>query len=244
MKLRNVLIVFTILCCVELSAQEFAVGIKGGLNTNSIGDINSRGGSFETGHPDELFSPNKEIGYQFGAFLNIEFGKFFIRPEINYVQLNNSYSFPQAETSWSASKTDIPILLGYRIIGPIAPYVGFGFNLYGDVKMESANNTPGKTNINYFNSTTTLNFGINVEFKRFGIDLRYEMGNTETEEELQDFIFSGNGATGVNLADILPYKPSQFSLSVNIFLFRTNADDIGGLFSGLFKGKCHCPYTK
>ena len=77
-------------------------------------------------------------------------------------------------------------------------------------------------------------------FKRFGIDLRYQMANKETIEERQDFNFS---ATGVNQADIYSYKPSQISLSLNIFLFRTNADDIGGAFANLFKNnKCYCPY--
>ena len=66
------------------------------------------------------------------------------------------------------------------------------------------------------------------------------MANKETIEERQDFNFS---ATGVNQADIYSYKPSQISLSLNIFLFRTNADDIGGVFANLFKSnKCYCPY--
>ena len=238
------LCVFLFFFSFSIFSQEFAVGIKGGLNNNTIGDINSIGASFETGHPDELFSPEQKMSYQFGAFLDVRFGKFFFRPEINYVDLKNSYVFPEGVSEWSTTKIDIPILIGYTIFNPVSVYVAPGFNFYNNVTMESANNTQGPSDINYYKSATNFNFGVNIEFKRFGVDLRYEMGNKETEVERQDFIFSRDGALGINQADIYSYKPSMVSLNVNIFLFRTNSDSMKGLFAGLFKGKkCHCPYN-
>ncbi len=225
-------------------AQEFAFGLKGGFNNNSIGEINSIPGSC-VGCPDESFSANNDVSFLVGAFLNVEFGKLFVRPEINYVDLKNSYTFPEGESQWSTSKTDIPILIGYKIFDPVSIYAGPGFNFYGDVTMESANNTQGESAINYLKSTTTLNFGVNVEFRRFGIDLRYEVANKDTEIERQDFIFSGDPGLGINQADIFAYTPSQINLSVNVFLFRTNSEDARGFLSGLFrKDKCHCPYSK
>ena len=240
MNKRNLLITAFILVCFFSYSQEFAIGIKGGLNNNTIGNLNSRGGSFQTGHPDEIFTPNNKMGYLFGAFLNIEFGKLFIRPEVNYVELKNSYDFPNLESNWSTNKIDVPVLVGYKIFDPVSIYLGPGFNFYSDVILDGANNTHGPSAIAYYKSTTTLNFGVSVEFKRFGVDLRYEMANKETPEELQDIHHS---VYGTNLTDVFSYKPSQISLSLNVFLFRTNADDIGGLFSGLFRSnKCYCPY--
>ena len=222
------------------NAQEFALGLRGGLNNNTIGDINSIGGSFQTGHPDEVFSPNKKTGYQFGAFLNIEFGKFFVRPEINFVELKNSYDFPNSESKWSTSKMDIPLLIGYKIYEPVSIYVGPGFNFYDDALLEGANNASGASKINYISSATTFIVGVNVEFKYFGVDLRYEMGNKEILEERNDMHFSD---FGINQADIYSYKPSMISINLNVFLFRTNAEDVGGIFSGLFRNKkCYCPY--
>ncbi|MBT8271032.1 MAG: hypothetical protein KJO25_03205, partial [Bacteroidia bacterium] len=82
--------------------------------------------------------------------------------------------------------------------------------------------------------------GLQVKWKRFGADLRYEIGTTETEEELLDIV---NSAYGVNLADLLPYTPNVLSLSFTVDIFRTDSLDTGGLFSGLFRGnKCYCPY--
>lgn len=237
-----------LLCVIVLAistlthSQEFAFGLRGGLNNNTIGDINSIGGSFETGHPDEIFQPQKEIGYQFGAFLDVSFGKFFLRPEINYVSLKNTYDFPDRTSNWSTSKIDIPLLIGYRVFKPIGIYAGVGLNIYDDVILDGANNVDGPSAIDYYDSTTTLNIGIQAEFKYFGIDLRYEVANKSLVEERNDFEFS---AFGINQADIYDYTPNMLSLSINVFVFRTNADKVGGIFSGMFRNnKCHCPYTK
>jgi hypothetical protein len=81
-----------------------------------------------------------------------------------------------------------------------------------------------------------------VKIKRIGIDLRYEGGIKETQEELVDIIYS---SYGVNLADLRSYKPNTLRLSVSFDLFRTDGDQIGSIFSDLFKGNsCHCPYNK
>ena len=236
------ILVLLLLFCSFTNAQEYAFGIKGGLNYYNIGDINSRGGSFQTGHPDEVFSPINEMGIQYGAFLDIAFDKFYIRPEINFVSNNNNYEFPVKTSQWEATKTDIPVLFGYKVFDPISIYVGPSFSIFKKMTIEGANNTDGESPIDFDKATTNLIFGVQVEFKRFGIDLRYEYGLKETIREFgdnyQDFHHS---VYGINIADIYSYKPSQISLSLNIFLFRTNGDDISDIFSNLFKGNsCDC----
>ena len=243
MNKRILLLAFFLSICPLINAQEFAIGIKGGLNYYNIGDIYSRGGSIQAGKPDETFTPNNEMGYQFGAFFNVEFGKLFIRPELNFVTNKNSYDFPIKTSQWKATKTDVPLLIGYKIFDPIAIYVGPSFSFFSNMTMEGANNLPEEAPIAFEKTATSLMIGIQVEFKRFGVDLRYESGmkNTtgEFDDNWHDFYYS---IYGVNIADIWSYKPSQISLSFNIFLFRTNADDLSGIFSGLFKSsKCWCP---
>jgi hypothetical protein len=239
---KPLILVFLFAMISFANAQEYAVGIKGGLNYYSIGDINSRGGSFETGHPDEIFSPNKEIGTQFGVFFNVAFGNFYVRPEINFVSNNNNYDFPLRTSHWKATKTDVPILIGYKVYDPISIYLGPSFSFFNKMTLEGANNNTDANPINFEKTTSNLIFGIQLEFKRFGVDLRYELGSKETEGEsgdnYQDFQHS---AFGINIGDIYPYKPSQISLSLNIFLFRTDGGEISDIFSKLFKGKgCNC----
>ena len=233
------ILVLLLLLCSFLNAQEYAIGIKGGLNYYNIGDIVTVGSNGPQGPVAGLiFEPVKEIGYQFGAFLNVAFDKFYIRPEINFVSNKNNYDFPLQTSYWTASKINVPLLLGYKIYDPISIYIGPSFSFFDEMNLEGANNQTGESSLNYEKTTTSLMFGVQVEFKRFGVDLRYELGLKETVEERQDI---HNSAYGVNQADIYSYKPSQISLSLNIFLFRTDGEDIGGLFDGLFRGNaCNC----
>lgn len=239
---KQYLLIISVIFITSLSfAQEFSVGARGGLNYYSIGDINSRGGSIQSGLADVLYSPNKEMGTQFGAFLNVEFGKLYVRGEINFVSNNNNYDFPNKVSKWKASKTNIPILVGYKVFDPISIYAGIGFDVINKVSLDGVQETSFSDGGPDLEKTSTnVTVGIMVEFKRFGLDLRYEPGSKETQEELLDI---DNGKYGVNLADLRSYKPSQLSLSLNIYLFRTNSSDIGGLFTNLFRSdKCHCPY--
>ena len=66
-----------------LSAQDYSVGLKGGVNYNNIGEFYSIGGSITTGTPNETFTANNEIGYQFGLFFKVDYNGFFIQPEVN-----------------------------------------------------------------------------------------------------------------------------------------------------------------
>ena len=239
--MRQVSLLFVLLVfCTFTNAQEFALGLKAGLNYYSIGDINSIGGSIELGKPDELFSPNKEIGTQFGVYVNVEFGKLFIRPELNYVLSKNNYAFPKRASVWKSSKIEIPIVIGYQLFKPISFYAGPSLNILNKINLDGVQVTSYSDGGPDLKKTTfSLNFGIMGRYGRFGLDLRYEYSLAETEEERLDIVKS---QYGVNLVDLKPYRPNIFSLSIFYDIVRTNGDDFDGLFSNLFKKKCYCPY--
>ncbi|MDO1499954.1 outer membrane beta-barrel protein [Winogradskyella maritima] len=245
MKFKVLLIGLLLFAMPITQAQEFGFGIRGGLNTYSIGDINSRGGSISSGQPDELFSPVKDMGFQAGAYFVAQFGKLYVRPELNYVSSKNHYDFPQQQANWTTSKIDLPILVGYDIVGPVSVYAGPGFNFFGDTEIDGVQQTSfttGTPGPDLEKTTFNVNVGVTFKFKYIGIDLRYEMGQGETAEELEDFVRS---SYGVNLADLRPYKPNVLSLSIFVDLFRTDTGNIGNFFTGLFKSdKCYCPYNK
>ena len=240
MKARIVILVGCLIGSLHLNAQEFAIGLRGGLNSYNIGDLNQRGGSIETGQPDVLHTPNSEMGFQVGGYLNIEFGKFFIRPEFNYVSLKSNYELPLKTSHWESTKLDIPVLLGFKIIGPVSVYAGPGVNYFTKMTLEGANDMAGAGPISFQKGTFNLNVGAQVEFGRFGVDLRYEYGLNDTREELVDIL---RAVYGTNLADIRGYTPSQLSLSLYVYVFRTNSGDVGNFFTNLFRKKqCYCPY--
>lgn len=241
MNKRSLLSLVLVFLAFTSYSQEFTLGARGGINTYTIGDINSRGGSIQAGKPDEVFSPTKEFGFQFGAFLDIEFGKLFIRPEINIASFKNKYDFPIKESSWESSNVNIPILVGYEIFNPISVYAGPSFNIYGNTTLDGVQVTSysdGGPDLEKTNVGITV--GAMVRIGRLGIDLRYETISQETQEELLDI---DNSGYGINLADLYSYKPSVLSLSVFIDIIKTDKDDIGGFFAGIFKkDKCYCPY--
>jgi hypothetical protein len=235
--MKQTLFLFLLVFYSYSNAQDYTIGLRAGLNYYNIGDINSR--AYE-GRPEELFTPNREIGTQFGMFLNVEFEKMFIRPELNYVSSKNNYSFPLKTSVWKTSKFDIPILVGYQIFDPVSIYAGPGINIYNKTKLDGVQVTSYSDGGPDLEKTTfNINFGIMARYGRFGIDLRYEVGLEETKEELLDIIHS---EYGVNLVDAKAYRPSIISLSVIIDVFTTDGGERGGFFSNLFKKKCYCPY--
>ncbi|WP_223552035.1 PorT family protein [Aestuariivivens sp. NBU2969] len=221
-------------------SQDYVLGLKAGLNTNTIGDINSRGGSIAVGKADEVFSPKKNIGYQIGGYFNAELKGFFIRPELNYVSLENHYDFPNRASKWTATKFEIPILFGLEIAKPVSIYAGPSFNFFSNIQLEGVQVTSysnGGPDIE--KNTTSLNFGILARYNRFSIDLRYEIGTKATQEELLDI---NHSAYGVNLADLRSYTPKTLSLSFSVDIFRTDGTSIADLFKS--NDKCGCPYKK
>ncbi|MCH4551294.1 porin family protein [Aestuariibaculum lutulentum] len=214
-------------------AQEYAFGVKGGINNNKIGTLYQRAYNNE---PAINHQPNKELGYQLGAYVTGEFGIFFVQPEFNYVTFNNNYELPRSKAQWKTSKMEIPILAGVRIIKPVRLYFGPSFNFYKDTELEGVQVTSysdGGPDLE--KNTMSLNFGIMVRYNRFGLDLRYEQATNTTEEELLDIIYSDYGT---NLADLKPYQASSLRLSLFIDILRTDMK-----LSDLFKKKyCACPY--
>ena len=222
-------------------AQEYVFGVSGGLNNNTIGIIESKGTNFEVGN----FDGKKDISYQIGAYFMAEWQAFFIRPEFNYVSMENHYEFPKRDAKWTTSKLEVPILIGLKIGKPVAIYAGPGFNFFDDYQLEGvqdANNfSDGGPDID--KTTVSLNFGIMLRYKIFVIDLRYEVGTKEltegdgTERANYDIDF---GRYGVNLADARPYTPKMLRLSLSIDIFRTDGTSIADLFR---KKNCYgCPY--
>ena len=219
---KKSLLLVAFLCASYLAvSQEIVVGVKGGMNQYTIGDVESKGGSIETGKPNEIFSPDKVFGTQFGGFVDVSFGKMFLRPEVLFTTLKSSYAFPTAEAGYEVTRMDIPILLGLHVYGPLSIVMGPVFSNVSDLKFEGLDDySPA---VIYDESLLNFQAGIMLEMGRFGVDLRYEHGLKKSEyQENLDFTRS---TYGVNLANLLEYNSSQLIISVHVNLLRINSDD-------------------
>lgn len=207
---KNPVLIVVLLCSFSFNfAQTLDIGVRGGINNNNIGDFQA----FGSGYSNENFEADSEIGTQFGIFFSVNYEKLFIRPEINYVSLKNSYPFPTSAAKWTAQQIDVPILFGYKIYKPVYIFAGPVFNFISDMTLEGWQDTSYADAFTYKTSSTSISAGILLDFGIVGVDFRYQYGLTTVEEQRLDM---KNNIHGVNLGDLTEYNPSQLMLSIQI----------------------------
>ncbi|MGJ8743193.1 porin family protein [Polaribacter sp.] len=180
--MKKVIVAIFLVCglCQTSNAQtEF--GIKAGVNynSNSIEDVQT-----------DVFSGAKgKTGYHAGLWLrlNIPGSSLFVKPELVYTSLENEVVFTPGgttakNTNYSFQKIDVPVLLGSKVlkianifIGPSFQYIldsDFDISDFKDVESEGF--------------TVGVQMGAGVAFGKFGIDIRWERGLSDSESTFFD----------------------------------------------------------
>jgi len=105
-------------------------------------------------------------------------------------------------------KLDAPLLVGIKLIGPLSVFGGPSFQYILDtdtgISGLSINNVENDFSIG-------LNFGVAINFEKFGLDLRYERGFSDNEATFLDNY-------GLVINDRLDTRPDQLILSLSINL--------------------------
>ena len=177
-------------------SQNTSWGIKGGLNYNANGNyFESVSNNYE--------NPDRNIGYHFGLFGKI--GRdLYIKPELVYTSTKSDYN----SGDFNMKKLDAPVLVGVKLIGPLSVFAwpSFQYILDTDTGISglSINNVENDFSVG-------LNFGVAINFEKFGLDLRYERGFSDNEATFLD-----NNNIAVN--DRLDTRPDQLILSLSINL--------------------------
>ena len=168
-------------------------GLKAGLNYNGNGDY------FESASPNAL-NPDKSVGYHFGLFG--KFGtKVFFKPEAVYTSTKSDYK----DADFKMQKLDVPLLVGVKVLGPISVFGGPALQYILDTEFDGISINEVENDF-----SVGLNFGIGLNFKKVGIDLRYERGfNTNEAEFIND---------NINIPDRLDTRPDQLILSLSLLL--------------------------
>lgn len=186
--------VFSILITTASYAQTAnGIGFKGGLNYNANGDY------FQS-ITDNAKSPDRNVGYHFGLFGKIG-KKLYLRPEVVFSSTKSDYD----NNSFKMQKIDAPILVGLKVLGPLSVFAGPSFQYILDSEFEGVSINDIEDDF-----SVGLNFGIGLNLKKVGVDLRYERG------------FSNNEATFLNNNNIdtsrLDTRPDQLILSLSFIL--------------------------
>lgn len=183
---------------ISISATTFAqttngFGIKAGLNYNANGEY-FESISSNAQHPD------RNVGYHFGIFGKIG-NQIYFRPEVIYSKTKSDYD----ADSFAMQKLDAPLLIGLKVLGPISVFAGPSFQYILDSEFDgiSINNVENDFSVG-------LNFGIGLNLKKVGIDLRYERGFSNNEAN-----FLSNNGIGTSRLDT---RPDQLILGVSLIL--------------------------
>ncbi|HMQ43998.1 MAG TPA: outer membrane beta-barrel protein [Mariniflexile sp.] len=169
------------------------IGLKAGLNYNGNGDY-FESVSTNAQHPD------RNVGYHVGLFGKIG-TKVYFKPEVVYTSTKSDYK----DADFKMQKLDAPLLVGLKVLGPVSVFGGPALQYILDTEFDgiSINDVENDFSVG-------LNFGIGINFKKVGIDLRYERGLSDNEAE-----FINNN---INIPDRLDTRPDQLILSVSLLL--------------------------
>ncbi|MCK4561381.1 MAG: PorT family protein [Flavobacteriaceae bacterium] len=193
---KVVIILFVLGSIFSTNAQLLNVGVKGGLNYNSNGDLR---GDIENIH----ISSDGDTGFHIGGFAEINLPlALYLRPELVYTHTKSDYN---EQGNLSINKIDVPILIGFSVfkIGKIFAGPSFQYIISTDLKGSDVFNDIQENGFDNF--STGLQFGAGVELGKLGVDLRWERGLSDTEAKFT------SDAIGEIKIDT---RPQQFILSV------------------------------
>tara|TARA_R100000935_G_C2823478_1_gene160997 strand:- start:29 stop:706 length:678 start_codon:yes stop_codon:yes gene_type:complete len=192
-----------------VNAQEYSLGIKAGLNYS----LNNRGSEIVDGSGS--FTANSQFGYGGGVFAEVDFNKFFIRPEIIYNHTNGEFPFAPNPSEYIVNKLSVPLLVGYTIYGPLDLYAGPAYQFLIERSLE---NTISSLDQEY--SNLALQYGAKMVLNRFELDLRY------------DFTFSSKHNEIINIPGSISNayfddgRLNQVIFSVNYKLFGSKIEPV------------------
>ena len=189
------------------NAQFLNFGIKGGINYNANGDL------IVNGNFNNPIDSNEETGFHVGVISEIKLPFWmYIRPELIYTHTESSYSENGENAKLKKDLIEAPILFGFRIlrIGRFFFGPSFQYAISTDLNSSSLDNIK---NISSDDFTVAGQVGIGLNFGRFGADIRYEVGLSDS-----DAIFTANVDDIINELDV-DTSQQQFILS---FYYKFN----------------------
>ena len=179
MKKTLFLAVFALVSMTTFAQKDPGFGIKAGLNYNKNGDFI---GSIISSGEDILEGSSGKAGFHVGVFRKFDFGVLYIRPELIYTNTTSSYDLEIIELDYKVSKIDLPILLGFTVIGPINIFAGPAFQYTLDNDLDGLD---GLTTEDVKNDLSVgYHAGIGISFGKLGLDVRYEGALTENQANI------------------------------------------------------------
>lgn len=223
------------------SAQQFSYGLKAGTNFTSGGQI--QGNSHIDEETNEYLywtgtsQAQSQAGYHGGGFMEVDFGDFFLRPEIVYTTLKTEFAFPAKNSVLTIKKLDLPLLLGYNFKNVAGLYAGPVYSPLFKSSLEDKQSTIISKDDEIWNDQlnspdipVNLQLGLKSEILGVGFDLRYEHSLSTSEPEKINMVNSiGETIKGhVNVATLDDANFNQLILSLTYDLSKIKPSGVTG----------------
>lgn len=180
MRKISILIAFAFITFQTVSAQDFAFGVKGGVNVASLGGNNVTG-------LGALGSFGSKVSFHVGALVEIPISeKIAVQPELLYSSQGSNWAFSSAENNLKLDYANLPIMVKYYIIEGLSAELGpqAGFLLSTNADKEDYN-------------SLDIAIAIGASYKimdNLMAGLRYNKGITNINAETE---FVGNNVNNV-----------------------------------------------
>ena len=188
----------------SLLQAQFEFGVKAGLNYDSLGDVNY------TDISATQLSAGSKTGFHVGVYGKLDLLLFYLRPELQFTKINSGFQ----NTDIGLSKIEAPILLGYKVLGPLSAFAGPSFQYILDENIEGTTLTDIEENF-----TVGLQIGTHLSLGRFGLGIRYERGFTDN-----DILILGMNGVPID-GNRIDARPNQFIVSASYELKNKSNDD-------------------
>jgi hypothetical protein len=195
------LAILCLLCFTPLFSQ-LSFGMKGGVNYDSFGELNRTDLSLEN------FQSDAKTGFHIGIFGSLDLLTFYLRPELQFSQSVSQFN---SNETIALNKLEAPVLLGYKILGPLSIFAGPSFQYI--LKEKGTDISLGDLEENF---TVGLQLGTRLKLGRFGLGIRFERGFKDNE-----VVILGNN--GVDIAGRVDTRANQWIISASYDLrFKSN----------------------
>ena len=132
-----------------------------------------------------------------------------LRPELQFTKINSGVE----DIDIGLSKLEAPILLGYKILGPLSVFAGPSFQYILNENVEGTTLTDIEENF-----TVGLQIGTRLSLGGFGLGIRYERGFTDNDVRIL-------GMNGIDVNGRIDARPNQFIVSLSYDLKGKTSKD-------------------
>jgi len=154
-------------------------GVNFGLNDDNFGSITDLKNKIDNYNLDIKNS----TGFQFGVFSEIDLITFYIRPELNLIfsksknasAIQSNDLIQIAEHSYKSTDIQMPIIFGYKVLGPVSVFGGPSF------KYSLSNSSNFNLEEIKDKYSVGLLLGTRIKIKSVSLGLRYERGLNRKE---------------------------------------------------------------